>query len=66
MKWLRELVMKILRGAIDQAVQEALDKAVEELNAEIDAQFKGDERAALKSGVNLLRDRAALVIRSKF
>lgn len=64
MKWIRDTLLKILYSTIDQIVQEALEKAVSELNEEIDKVFEDEqERATLKSGIAMLRTRAALKIR---
>lgn len=66
MKWLRNLLLKVLRSAIDQFVQEALEKAVNELSIEIDEAIKTEqERAMLKSGIALLRSRVSVAIRER-
>jgi hypothetical protein len=58
--------LKIARNAIDQLIQEAMDSAIKELNEEIDAAFEDErERAALKSGIVMLRQRVALAIRER-
>lgn len=66
MNWLRSTLLKIARNAIDQLIQEAMDSAIKELNEEIDAAFEDErERAALKSGIVMLRQRVALAIRER-
>lgn len=66
MDWLRSILLKVFRSAIDQLVQEALDKAVKELNEEIDGAFEEErERATLKSGIAMLRSRVSLAVRER-
>ena len=64
MKWLKDLLSKMFRSAIETLVREALDKAVEELNEEIDnSNSTEDEKRTLKSGIVMLRNKAQLKIR---
>ena len=66
MKWLRSLVLKAFRSAIDVLVQEALETAVSELHEEIDAVFADEqERATLKSGIAMLRSRVSVALRER-
>jgi hypothetical protein len=65
MNWLKRVLFKVFRGAVETLVGEALDKALTEVHEEIDANFKGDEAEALKSGTFLLKQRITLVLREK-
>ena len=66
MNWLKSLLLKALRGVIEENVQGALGKAVTELNEEIDARFTDEkQREALKSGIAMLRSRTSQAIRER-
>ena len=66
MKWLKDLLAKIFRSAIDILIQESLDKAVAELNEDIDnSDSTQDEKRTLKSGIVLLRNKVQLKIRKR-
>lgn len=58
MNWLKSVLMKIFRGAIEQLVQESLDKTVAELTEEINDSFEDEkERETLISGIVMLRNK---------
>jgi len=66
MSWLKKVLLKVFRSALEQIVQEAMEKTIKELNTEIDEVFKDEqERRILKSGIVMLRSRLLVVIRER-
>ncbi len=67
MKWFKAVLMRILRGAIDQLVQEVLEKAASELSGEIDEAFKDtpEQRDAMKAGIVMLRAQTTAAINER-
>lgn len=68
MKFLRKLLLNILRSSIENLIQVAMDEAVKELSAEIDRSTDFDKQGkdTFKAALAMLRSRIALIVREHF